>query len=63
MTQNSRRLRGRRTEHVVANYFAEVWETASVVNSGASGSDAVGTPFDIVVSIVTGGRFSQGGSG
>ena len=49
MTQNSRRLRGRRTEHVVANYFAEVWETASVVNSGASGSDVVGTPFDIEV--------------
>ena len=49
MTQNSRRLRGRRTEHVVANYFAGVWETASVVNSGALGSDVVGTPFDIEV--------------
>ena len=47
MVQNSRKVRGRRTEHVVANYFAERWGSAKVVNSGASGSDVVGTPFDI----------------
>jgi len=49
MTNNGRRLRGRRTEHVVANYFRERWGSASVVNSGASGSDVLGTPFDIEV--------------
>ena len=45
----SRKVRGRRTEHVVANYFAERWGRAKVVGSGASGSDVVGTPFDIEV--------------
>ena len=49
MVQNSRKVRGRRTEHVVANYFAEVWGSAKAVNSGASGSDVLGTPFDIEV--------------
>ena len=49
MVTNGRRLRGRRTEHVVANYFRERWGSASVVNSGASGSDVLGTPFDIEV--------------
>ena len=49
MATNSRRLRGRRTEHVVANYFASVWGNARAVNSGASGSDVLGTPFDIEV--------------
>ena len=49
MVTNNRRLRGRRTEHVVANYFRERWGSASVVNSGASGSDVLGTPFDIEV--------------
>ena len=45
----SRKVRGRRTEHVVANYFRERWGSTSVVNSGASGSDVLGTPFDIEV--------------
>ena len=45
----SRKVRGRRTEHVVANYFSERWGSAKVVGSGASGSDVVGTPFDIEV--------------
>ena len=49
MATNSRRLRGRRTEHVVAAYFQQYWEAARVVNSGASGSDVLGTPFDIEV--------------
>lgn len=49
MATNSRRLRGRRTEHVVAEYFSRIWEAARVVNSGASGSDVLGTPFDIEV--------------
>lgn len=49
MVSQSRKVRGRRTEHVVANYFAQVWGSASVVNSGASGSDVLGTPFDIEV--------------
>ena len=49
MSLNSRKVRGRRTEHVVAGYFAERWEAAHAVGSGASGSDVVGTPFDIEV--------------
>jgi len=49
MSQNSRKVRGRRTEHVVADYFAKVWGSAKAVNSGASGSDVLGTPFDIEV--------------
>ena len=49
MVQNSRKVRGRRTEHIVANYFSSIWETARAVNSGASGSDVLGTPFDIEV--------------
>lgn len=48
-SNNSRRLRGRRTEHVVASYFQERWGSATVVNSGAAGSDVLGTPFDIEV--------------
>ena len=34
---------------VVAEYFSRIWENARVVNSGASGSDCLGTPFDIEV--------------
>jgi hypothetical protein len=49
MSLNSRKVRGRRTEHVVANYFQKRWGSATVVGSGASGSDVVGTPFDIEV--------------
>ena len=49
MPTNSRKVRGRRTEHVVAAYFAKVWGSARAVNSGASGSDVLGTPFDIEV--------------
>ena len=49
MTQNSRRLRGRRTEIVVAEYFSRIWENARAVNSGASGSDCLGTPFHIEI--------------
>ena len=49
MPTNSRRLRGRRTEHVVAEYFSRIWGSARVVNSGAAGSDVLGTPFDIEV--------------
>jgi len=49
MAQNNRRLRGRRTEHVVADYMAKRWGSARPVNSGASGSDVLGTPFDIEV--------------
>lgn len=49
MTNRSRKVRGRRTEHIVANYFARIWEAARPVNSGASGSDVLGTPFDIEV--------------
>ena len=49
MPNQSRKVRGRRTEHVVANYFQQFWEAARAVNSGASGSDVLGTPFDIEV--------------
>ena len=49
MVQNSRKVRGRRTEIVVANYFKERWGSASAVNSGASGSDILGVPFDVEV--------------
>ena len=49
MPTNSRRLRGRRTEHVVTEYFRQRWGSARVVNSGASGSDVLGTPYDVEV--------------
>ena len=49
MPSNSRKVRGRRTEHVVAAYFQQFWEAARAVSSGASGSDVLGTPFDIEV--------------
>ena len=49
MPTNHRRLRGRRTEHVVAKYFSQTWGSARVVNSGSKGSDVLGTPFDIEV--------------
>lgn len=49
MVQNSRKVRGRRTEIVVADYFAKVWGNARAVNSGASGSDILGTPYFIEV--------------
>lgn len=49
MPSQSRKVRGRRTEHVVATYFKQFWEAARAVNSGASGSDVLGTPFDIEV--------------
>jgi hypothetical protein len=49
MAQNSRRLRGRRTELVVATYFQKFWGRAEAVGSGASGSDIKNTPFDIEV--------------
>ena len=45
----SRKVRGRRTEIVVAEYFAQVWGSARAVNSGASGSDILGTPYFIEV--------------
>ena len=49
MANNSRRLRGRRTELVVATYFQRYWGRAEAVGSGASGSDIKNTPFDIEV--------------
>ena len=49
MANNSRRLRGRRTELVVASYFQKFWGRAEAVGSGASGSDIKNTPFDIEV--------------
>jgi hypothetical protein len=49
MATNSRRLRGRRTELVVATYFQRFWGRAEAVGSGASGSDIKNTPFDIEV--------------
>ena len=49
MATNSRRLRGRRTELVVASYFQKFWGRAEAVGSGASGSDIKNTPFDIEV--------------
>ena len=49
MPSNARKLRGRRTEHVVTEYFRQRWGSATAVNSGASGSDVLGTPFDIEV--------------
>ncbi len=49
MATNSRRVRGRRTEIVVADYMAKRWGSARPVNSGASGSDILGTPYFIEV--------------
>lgn len=49
MVSAARKTRGRRTEHVVAAYFSQWWERAVAVNSGASGSDVLNTPFDIEV--------------
>lgn len=49
MVSAARKQRGRRTEHVVAAYFAQFWERAVAVNSGASGSDILNTPFHIEV--------------
>ena len=49
IVKNSRKVRGRRTEIVVASYFASVWDGARAVNSGASGSDILGTPYFIEV--------------
>jgi len=49
MVSNSRKVRGRRTEIVVAEYFSRLWGNARAVNSGASGSDCIGTPFDIEI--------------
>lgn len=45
----SRRTRGRATELLVADYFKELYPNAQAVNSGASGSDVINTPFDIEV--------------
>lgn len=49
MVSNSRKVRGRKTEIVVAEYFSRIWGNARAVNSGASGSDCIGTPFDIEI--------------
>ena len=49
MANNSRRLRGRRTELVVASYFQKFWGRAEAVSSGASGSDITHLPFDVEV--------------
>lgn len=49
MATNSRKVRGRRTELVVATYFQRFWGRAEAVGSGASGSDIKNTPFDIEV--------------
>ena len=49
MANNSRRLRGRRTELVVASYFQKFWGRAEAVSSGASGSDIKHLPFDVEV--------------
>jgi hypothetical protein len=49
VASQSRRRRGRATEHVVAEYLSQFWKEARVVNSGASGSDVVGLPFDVEV--------------
>jgi hypothetical protein len=49
MPNQSRKVRGRKTEHVVAAYFQQYWEAARAVNSGASGSDILGIPFDCEV--------------
>ena len=49
MPTNSRRLRGRRTELVVATYLQQFWGRAEAVNSGASGSDIKHTPYDIEI--------------
>lgn len=49
MVDKGRKVRARRTEFVVADYFAKRWGSAKAVNSGASGSDILGTPFMIEV--------------
>lgn len=49
MVNKARKVRGRRTEFVVADYFAKVWGSAKAVGSGAAGSDILGTPFHVEV--------------
>ena len=49
MPTNSRKVRGRRTELVVASYFQQFWGRAEAVGSGASGSDIKNLPFDVEV--------------
>ena len=46
MPNQSRKRRGRETEHIVTARLQSIWEGAYVVNSGASGSDVLGVPFD-----------------
>lgn len=46
MPSQSRKRRGRETEHIVTARLQSIWEGAYVVNSGASGSDVLGVPFD-----------------
>lgn len=49
MPSNSRKVRGRRTEIVVADYLRSYYPNAMPVNSGASGSDISGVPWDVEV--------------
>lgn len=49
MATNSRKVRGRKTELVVAAYFQKFWGRAEAVGSGASGSDIKNTPYMIEV--------------
>ena len=49
MPNKSRKVRGRRTELVVATYFQQFWGRAEAVSSGASGSDIKHLPFDVEV--------------
>jgi len=49
MANQSRKRRGRETEHIVTARLKRVWEGAYVVNSGASGSDCLGVPFFVEV--------------
>lgn len=49
MANESRKRRGRETEHIVTARLQKVWENAHVVNSGASGSDVLGLPYFVEV--------------
>ena len=49
MANQARKRRGRESEHIATVRLKQKWEAAHVVNSGASGSDVLGLPFDVEV--------------
>lgn len=53
MSTQSRKHRGYRTQHVVAEYLRAWYPYAESTGAGRQGSDILGTPFDVEVKAVT----------